>query len=192
MLTGSAPVQIVSDPPGEVVYLFRLTELPERRVVPVPWRDRAAVAAALDGSFASHFRMGVNDDGASPGSCGTPAAFGSHVLRVVRGVDDIRPGDLLLDIAGFPIGDLVLVTECPPSSDVQRFDRLQQIDGIPVRDEYQARWLGGPRAHNNGTPREFTFERDGQQFDLHGEWLALIAINAACRAFHISVACTSL
>ncbi len=83
-----AQLNLITDPPGADVFLFRFRELAmlreggERRLVPVP-------------------------AGVDPSSL----PFGSWALRVVRGAGDIAPGDLILDVAGHPIRDCVLTKD---------------------------------------------------------------------------------
>lgn len=152
VLTGSARVQIASEPPGADVYLFRLAELPERRVAPLPWQ----------------------------GSVFAQDVASNWALRVVRGEGRLQSGDHIIQLAGHSIRGLILVNDCPASGEVHRFDRLVAVDGIPVQDEYEAEWLGeqsGGREERG--PREFTFERDGAVFSFHAEALSSAGITVA-------------
>jgi formylglycine-generating enzyme required for sulfatase activity len=129
------PVTLTSDPPGAEVHAFRLVEQSEvieagePRLVPVPFGDTAL-----------------------------PTDPGAWALRVTHGSEQLDAGDIVFEIAGWPVRDVVLVSQ--GSGDVQRFDRLISIDDHEVRSDYEVHRYG--RADDDPTVlRRFTFERPG-------------------------------
>ncbi|HVS17089.1 MAG TPA: SUMF1/EgtB/PvdO family nonheme iron enzyme, partial [Planctomycetota bacterium] len=104
-----------------------------------------------------------------------PRAPGTWVLRVVAACGGLEPEDLVLTVAGHPIQGTLLVAE--NGVGVRRFDRLVEIDGRPVHDAYDARWLG----EEGLRPRTFVFERDGQRIELSARRLSELALVLAPR-----------
>ena len=109
-LLGYSTLRFTSDPPGAEIYLFRyrnqteLTPEGEMRLVPEPVAEQAG-----------------------------PVLPGTWALRVVRGAGDLKPGDLLLTVAGQPI------EEAEPSGNPNRFDSLLSVDGTPATVYQQGR-----------------------------------------------------
>jgi hypothetical protein len=152
---GAAEASILSDPPGAEVHLFRFVERAgsgdegEARLVPVPVR----------------------------GTPGVPP--GSFALRVVRGAGGLVPGDLLVEVAGFPVRDSVLVTR--GAGAVERLARLVSADGEPIRDEWEAEQVSGAPVPGTTpkTERVLVFEKGGRRTEVRGADLAALGIEVA-------------
>jgi len=137
---GECRVKVVSVPPGATVHVFRLVEQAEvvpggeHRVVPVP-RGRPA----------------------------TPAPPGAFAVRVVRGAGRIRAEDLLLEVAGHPVRDVLLAGH--DAGRVRRLDRLIELDGRAVRHLFEVEEL------EPGTTRRFTFAHGDERIHVEAESL---------------------
>lgn len=128
-------VEIHSDPPGAEVQAFRyreqseLFEGGEPRLVPVP----------------------VGDDPSAPRP-------GTWALRVTRAVGELRPGDAIVELAGWPIEGVLLVES--EARAPGEWDRLAEIDGEPARCAWHLDQARAPRAGAAAAqPRRITIER---------------------------------
>ncbi len=156
---GTAPVRFTSEPPGAEVHLFRIVDLStvrpggEPRLVPVPLRASA------------------------------PVPPGSFALRVVRPAGDLREGDLVVEVAGHPVQDCVLVAT--GSGGVGRLSRLLAVDGARVGDledvAAPAMASAGPRDTVPATAdRLFLFsDRAGARAEARGPSLAGLGVEVA-------------
>ncbi|MCA9285883.1 MAG: protein kinase [Phycisphaerales bacterium] len=145
--------------PGAELHVFRMMDLAEvvagaeHRFVPLPCGYRST---ALD-----------------------PWAYpemvpGAWALEVVRQGADFQVGDLVLEVAGHPIRDAVLVA-CD-HGELRRGDRLFAIDGQPVGDLYAANRLGNDV---ESARHRFEFNRGDQRFEITWPSLADSGIELA-------------
>ncbi len=158
-IRGPTRLSVACDPSDAEVLLYRrvlasdLSPRAEARTVPVP------IAGEL------------------------PAEPGQWTLRVVRGAGDIRAGDHILSVAGWPIRGVMLAGG--DAGEVRRWDRLVAIDEHEVRGPWQAEYYGGgrPGAGPSATPgagsgsggsggviaeSRFVFERAGRRVEVRG------------------------
>ncbi|MFN0151606.1 MAG: protein kinase domain-containing protein [bacterium] len=113
-LVGDGRVEVVSDPPGAELYLYRMRDLAEL----IPDAEPRVVFTPIGG------------DGASPFAPGTWA------LRVVAGAGELEPGDLIFEILDEPIRGSVFVRRTQHAGDGAR---LVAIDDEAVQDLYEVR-----------------------------------------------------
>ena len=124
-------VQLAVTTPGASCWLFALREQAEldpegeRRLVPVP--------LAPDPT--------------------PPVPYGATVLRIVRGLDALEPGDLVLSIAGQRVGDTVFVVRDNGTVGV-----LEAIDDAPVHCIADVEELASPGASHR-------WQVDGQPYE---------------------------
>jgi hypothetical protein len=150
---GAVPVAFASDPPGAEVFLYRLVEHAglrpggEHRLVPVP----------------------IDGPGRLAGR-GPPPEPGTEVLRVVRGAGELARGDLVAELAGFPVAGLLLVLR--GAGEVETHARLAAVDGAPAADE-------GALEAVAAAGRRFTFERSGSAREVAAEGLAALGATVA-------------
>ena len=92
-----------------------------------------------------------------------PIAPGTWCLRVVEAVEPLQVGDLIAEVAGHPVEGSVLVGL--GDGEVQRLDRLTQLDGEPIASipDYRFR-LGWERG--DLSPHTMTFLREGEEFTV--------------------------
>ncbi len=150
-LVGTGSLSIVTDPPGAEVFLYRRVKIGE-------WEGRdepRRVLAPLRG-----WGERVLDDG----------DFG---LRVVRGNETTKPGDVITRVAGFKVRERVLVSASGDER-VRRFDRLVRVDEADVEGGYEVdALLKTPK----GSTRTLTFERQGTGiFDVTSDDIASLAL----------------
>lgn len=138
-LNALSTLDVVTDPPGVDVYLFRRT-LASELYVGAPER-RVLVPAS-----------------ATP----TGLRLDALALRVVRGAGPVRAGDVILSLNERAVDESVWVLS--DGGTLKRGDRLKSIDGAEVTGEHKARMLGA--APNSGTPRVFVFERNGGEIQI--------------------------
>jgi len=152
-LRGLGLVSIRSEPAAEA-FLFQY--LPQSSLIPDG--DERLVPVPLGG----------------PSGEVTP---GTHALRVVRSEPPLDTNDLVLEIEGHPVEDLVLVAK--GQGEIQAFDRLLAIDGIPVRGEddvIEARHKDG--GGRDGQPLVLQFQRDGRTFEVQQSSFGAFGITA--------------
>jgi hypothetical protein len=104
---GTGTVEVRWDVPGAEMHLFRCREEAELR----PGGERRLV----------HVPRGE-----------APVAPGAFALRVLRGAGDLRPGDLVLEVAGRPVTGGAWVLR--GGGGLERGDRVVAVDGVPVED----------------------------------------------------------
>jgi predicted Ser/Thr protein kinase len=141
-------IAVESDPPGAVATLYRYVDArtvgagSEPRLVAVPER----------------------------GALGPEAAPGAVALRVVRGAGAVRPGDVLLSLAGEPIGGALFVVAADDDADVAPGARLVAVDGLPVETALEADWICAGRLADARPPADgghrFSFRAHGVATDV--------------------------
>lgn len=150
-LAKRSSVGLTTNPAGAVVSLYRYHEARAlgasggARLIAVPWKGQPKNIEA-----------------------------GTTVLRVVEPTGELEAGDPLLEIAGHPIRDAVLVDK--GNDFVQRGDRLVAIDGVPVRRELETRGLASSRG-----PHELLFSHFGEEYLLDSTEALGVAYDDAVR-----------
>jgi hypothetical protein len=152
-LRAVARVRFVSEPGGAEVFLHRHVDLSrleeggERRLAPVPARGPM------------------------------PWKAGAWALRVARGAGDLRVGDLVLEVAGRPVGrGLFLLEDRPPAL---RGDRVASLEGRPVLGAADVRETVGEREDDLA----WRFERgDGVEVEVRAPASAFALGDAAALA----------
>jgi hypothetical protein len=141
-----------STPSGADVYLFRLVEQADlveggdHRLVPVP-----------------------------VGGAETPVPPGTWVLRVARALGDIERWDLILEVAGHPIRDTILVLE--GNGEIRPLERLVRADGTPVKSIYDIESFGHARV-----AKSFEFERTGKRYTIEAAGFDALGIRCGTSA----------
>ena len=148
-LRGLGVVQIRSTPSAEI-YLFQylpqsgLLPAGDERLVPVP--------------------VGALPEQIDPGT---------YALRVVHSEPPLATNDLVLEIEGEPVENLVLIAE--GQGEVQVFDRLLSIDGSPVYgDDALIEAEHQDRAGRNGQAVVVELKRGDRKFSVRADsWMDL-------------------
>ncbi len=145
-------------------------------------RSTVSFTATVDGAEVHLFRYERQDDRSEDGAPRLvavprrgepPVRPGTWCLRVAADRPPLLAGDLIVSIAGRPIGTDVLVVR--EAAGAERGDRLVEVAGRPVTrlHEYDEHSfvLGSDAARDVPSDREFRFERRGESVTLIGRTL---------------------